>query len=206
MPGGTRNRDRNRGTGALPAKKAAVKAYSHEVREEAFQLYCQGLSLRQIALRLSEVRGIRLDHTTVAVWVHRYGWPERRLRLHRRLENVADKKWAREAARLLSRLTCLREDILDAAAAYPFKSAEGAVRSLATVQKVIGSLIRPRDDSITLDQLETVMATILQVLQRDEVLGPVLAQRQEAIMARIEALLAGRSDDLGSGPSDLAPA
>ena len=179
-------------------------AYSHEVCEEAFHLYCHRLSLRQIALRLSEVRGIRLDHRTVATWVHRYGWPERRLRLRRQVENMADEKWAREAARLLSRLSCLREDILDAAAAQPFKSAEGAVRSLAAVQKVIGSLLRPLDDSITLDQLEAVMATIFQVFQHDEVLGPVLAQREEAILAQIEAQLADRRDD--SESSNPAPA
>ena len=180
---------------------AAVKAYSHEVREEAFQLYCHRLSLRQIALRLSEVRGIRLDHSTVGAWVHRYGWPERRLRLQRHVENMADEKWASEAAQLLSRLSCLREDILDAAAAQPFKSAEGAVRSLAAVQKVIGSLLRPRDDSITLDQLEAVMATIFQVFKQDEVLGPVLAEREEAILAQIEAQLADRRDNIDSESS-----
>ncbi len=182
-------------------------AYSHEVHEEAFNLYCHRLSLRQIALRLSEVRGLRLDHRTVAAWVHRYGWSERRLRLRRRVENMADKKWAREAARLLSRLSGLREDILDAAAAQPFKSAEGAVRSLTAVQKVIGSLLRPLDDSITLDQLEAVMATIFQVFQRDEVLGPVLAQREEAILAQIEARLADRHDNIDpeSSPSGDGP-
>ena len=33
------------------------------------------------------------------------------------------------------------------------------------------------------------MGTILQVLQQDEVLGPVLAKRQADILARIEAQL-----------------
>ncbi len=181
-------------------------AYSHEVREEAFHLYCHRLSLRQIALRLSEVRGIRLDHRTVAAWVHRYGWSERRLRLQRQVENMADEKWAGEAAQLLSRLSGLREDILDAAAAQPFKSAEGAVRSLATVQKVIGSLLMTRNDGLTLDQLEGIMATIFQVFQRDEVLGPLLAQREEAILAQIDARLADDNDDISSGSSDVAPA
>ncbi len=179
-------------------------AYSHEVREEAFHLYCHRLSLRQIALRMSEVRRIRLTHVTVAAWVHRYGWSERRLRLRRQVENMADEKWAGEAAQLLSRLSGLREDILDAAAVQPFKSAEGAVRSLATVQRVIGSVLRPLDDSITLDQLEAVMATIFQVFQQDEVLGPVLNKREEAILAQIEARLAERRDD--SESSNPAPA
>ena len=180
-----------------------MMTYNHEVREEAFHLYCRGLSFRQIALRLSEARGIRLDHRTVAAWVHRYGWRERRLRLQRRVEKMADEKWAREAARLVSRLSRLREDILDAAAAQPFKSAEGAVRSLATVQKVIGSLLRPQDDSITLDQLEGVMATIFQVFQQDEVVGPVLAEREEAILAQIEARLAQHNNNIDSGSSPV---
>lgn len=180
--------------------------YSHEVREEAFQLYCRGLSLRQVALRMSEARSIRLDNRTVAAWVHRYGWPERRLRLRRRVENMADERWAQEAAQLLSRLSRLREDILDAAAACPFRSAEGAVRSLAIVQKVIASLVRPRDDSITLDQLESVMAAIFLVLQQDEVLGPVLARREEAVLARIEAHLTEHDKHIDSGSSNVVPA
>ena len=190
-----------------------MTAYSHEVREAAFQLYCQGLGVRQIALRLSETAGGNVGRSTVAAWVHRYGWSERRRRLRRRVENMADEKWAGEAARLLSRLSGLREDILDAAAAQPFKSAEGAVRSLAAVQKVIGSLLRPLDDSITLDQLEAVMATIFQVFQQDEVLGPVLAQREEAVLMQIEAQLADRRDNIDSESSpvrdpaeNLAPA
>jgi len=181
-------------------------AYSHEVREEAFQLYCQGLNFQQIALRLSETAGGRIHRSTVTAWVHRYGWPERRLRLRRQVEKMADEKWAREAARLLSRLSCLREDILDAAAARPFKSAEGAVRSLAAVQKVIGSLLMPRNDGITLDQLDAVMATVFQVLQQDEVLGPVLAERQEAVLARIEAQLAEHNNNIDSGSSNVVPA
>ncbi len=185
---------------------AAVTAYSHEVREAAFQLYCQGLGVRQIALRLSETVGKNVGRSTVAAWVHRYGWSERRRRLRRRVENLADEKWAREAARLLTRLSRLRDDILNAAAMHPFKSAEGAVRSLATVQKVIGSLLMRRDDGLTLDQLEGVMATIFQVFQRDEVLGPVLAEREEAILAQIDARLADDNDDISSGSSDVPPA
>ncbi len=183
-----------------------MTAYSHEVREAAFQLYCQGLGVRQIALRLSETVGKNVGRSTVAAWVHRYGWSERRRRLRRRVENLADEKWAREAARLLTRLSRLRDDILNAAAMHPFKSAEGAVRSLATVQKVIGSLLMRRDDGLTLDQLEGVMATIFQVFQRDEVLGPVLAEREEAILAQIDARLADDNDDISSGSSDVPPA
>jgi len=206
VPGGVGRQVRGCGTGALSGKKVAVRAYSHEVREAAFQLYCQGLGVRQIALRLSETIGGNVARSTVAAWVHRYGWPERRRRLLRRVEKMADEKWAREAARLLSRLSGLREDILDAAAAQPFKSAEGAVRSLATVQKVIGSLLMTRNDGLTLDQLEGVMATIFQVLQRDEVLGPIIAQREEAILAQVDARLADDNDDISSGSSDVFPA
>ena len=181
-------------------------AYSHEVREEAFQLYCQGLNFQQIALRLSETAGGKIARNTIVAWIHRYGWRERRLRLRRRVEHMADEKWAREAARLLSRLSLLREDILDAAAAQPFKSAEGAVRSLATVQKVIGSLLMRRDDGITLDQLDAVMATVFQILQQDEILGPVLAKRQEALLAQIEARLADDHGNISDGSPNVVPA
>ncbi|MFC1483669.1 hypothetical protein ACFL6Q_01310 [Candidatus Neomarinimicrobiota bacterium] len=172
-----------------------MRAHSHELREAAFHLYSQGLSLRQIARRLSEIHTIRLDHSTVAAWVRRYNWRDRRIRLQRKAEQLADEQWTRDAAGLLSRLYGLRDDILGAAVKKPFKSAEGAVRSLATVQKVIASILRPPDDTITLDQLEDVIAVVFQVFQQDEVLGPVLAQRETAVLAQIEACLAQRRDN-----------
>jgi len=48
-----------------------------------------------------------------------------------------------------------------------------------------------------------VMATIFQVFQHDEVLGPVLAKREEAILAQIEARLADRRDNIDSGSSPV---
>jgi hypothetical protein len=180
-------------------------AYSRGLREAAFSLYSQGLSLRQIARRVSETHAVQLDHTTIAVWVHRHNWPARRLRLQRRIEDRADEKWVSDAASLLDRLFSLRDTILVSVENESFKSAESAVRSLAIVQKVIASLLRSPDDVITLDQLEHVMAVVLQVFHQDEVLGPVLASRAAAILARIEDRLAPQPELLSSGESHDEP-
>ncbi|MFC1548036.1 hypothetical protein ACFL5M_05875 [Candidatus Neomarinimicrobiota bacterium] len=190
---------------AVPEGLPAMRAHSHELREAAFRLYSQGLSLRQVALRISETHHVRLDHSTVAAWVRRYNWRDRRIRLQHKAEQQADEKWTRDAASLLARLYGLRDNILGTAVTKSFKSAEGAVRSLATVQKVIASLLRPPDDIITLDQLEDVIAVVFQVFQQDEVLGPVLAQRETAVLAQIEACLAQRRDNADLGDSHVIP-
>ena len=170
---------------------ATIGPYSHRVREEAFNLYCQNLSAEKIARRIPEIFGdeARPDQCTIKRWIKQNDWRARRDGINRETEALADQHRVRTTAELLTEMNDLREKVLDASNSLKFKSAEGAVRSLATVQRVIDGLTQPKEGTISKAQLDSVVGTIFQALQQDEVLGPVLARRQADILARIETLL-----------------
>ncbi len=158
---------------------AAIGPYSHRVREEAFNLYCQDLSAEKIARRIPEMFGeeIRPHLCTIERWIRQGNWTARRKEIHRETEALADQHRVRTTAELLSDMNCLREKVLEASNSLKSKSAEGAVRLLATVQRVIDGLTQPKEGTFSKAQLDSVVGTIFQVLQQDEVLEPVLARR-----------------------------
>ena len=176
----------------MAALKVGGKRYSHKVHEEAFELYCQGVPGYRVAQELAARHGAdnAPSRATVRRWAHRHNWWQRREEVRRQAEQSADQRRTDDTARLLSDLGNLRGKILEASAELEFKSAEGAVRSLATLQRVIDGLTQPQGGSLGKEQLEAVVKTIFQMLAQDEVLGPLLAERQAGILARIEAQLA----------------
>ncbi|MFB0515819.1 MAG: hypothetical protein ACETWG_04335 [Candidatus Neomarinimicrobiota bacterium] len=175
---------------------AAVMTYGHQVREEAFSLYCHGMSFEEIVQWLQESFGVQPDKSTIAIWARAHGWSARRAKVLQRTEKLADESRALETARLLGDLRDLREQILAASGRLEFKSAEGPVRSLATLQRVIDGLTQPQEGAIGKSDLEMVVDTILEILYQDEVLGPVLRKREWAILAQIEAQLAESGESL----------
>ncbi|MQY64675.1 MAG: hypothetical protein GH143_10320 [Calditrichaeota bacterium] len=172
-----------------------VGQYSHQVWEAAFNLYCQNLSAEKITRRIPEMYGdeVRPHLSTIERWIRQGNWTARREEIHREREALADQHCVRTTAELLADMSSLREKILDASNSLEFKSAKGAVRSQATLQRIIDGLTQPKEGTIIKWQLEAVVETIFQALRQDEVLGPVLAERQADIMARIEARLSDNS-------------
>lgn len=172
-----------------------VRRYSYQVKEAAFGLYCQNLSADKIARRIPEMYGdeVHPHLSTIERWIREGNWTVRRKEIHRETEALVDQHRVRTTAELLADMSGLREKVMEASNSLEFKSAEGAVRSLATLQRVIDGLTQPKEGAISKQQLEAVVETIFQALRQDEVLGPVLARRQADILARIEALLAENS-------------
>lgn len=175
-----------------------VGRYSHQVKEAAFDLYCLNLSPAEIARRIPEICGDKIHPhlRTIERWAREDNWEARRSEINREPEIPADQHSIRTTAELLADMNGLREKVLDASKSLEFKSAEGAVRSLATLQRIMDGLTQSDEDTISEKQLEAVVAIIFQVLQQDEVLGPVLTSRQADILERIEVLL---SDDSVAG-------
>jgi len=130
---------------------APVSRYSHQVKEAAFRFCCQNLSAAKIARRIPEIFGddVRPDPRTVNCWIQKGDWLARRKRIHRKTEVLAEQQLARTTAKLLAGLSYLREKILSASTSLEFKSAEGVVRSLATLQRVIKGLTRPKEGADT---------------------------------------------------------
>ncbi len=76
----------------------------------------------------------------------------------------------------------------------PFRSAEGAVFSLAALQKVIDRLSSAavdKDDEFSEENLAQIVETMYQVFREDEEVGPVLDRRISRILDIIERQLNG---------------
>ncbi|MCB7129050.1 MAG: hypothetical protein J3T61_05895 [Candidatus Brocadiales bacterium] len=86
----------------------------------------------------------------------------------------------------------------------PFRSAEGAVFSLAALQKVIDRLSRAAAEArgyYSQDDLEMVVDTVYQVLCEDEEVGPVLDRRLSQIQDILERQLNDQPVRRPDGPA-----
>ena len=119
------------GEGMVP-----VKRYSHQVKEATFNLYCQDLYAEKIVRRIPEIFGeeIRPHLCTIERWIRQGNWTARKKEINRETGALADQHRVRTTAELLTVINDLREKVLEASNSLNFKSAEGAVRSLARRQ------------------------------------------------------------------------
>ena len=84
-------------------------------------------------------RGRRAPHgSTIKRWMVQDRWPSRRQAIRLHTARLDDRLRATDGARLIASLTGLRDTLVVAAGSeLPFRSAEGAIFSLAALQKVI---------------------------------------------------------------------
>jgi hypothetical protein len=169
-----------------------MRIYGHQMREEAFDLYCKGLSSCEIAKELEAQHGRdgQPAGSTVRSWVKKYGWRQRRSQLQGRVEQRTDERRVDELTRLVARFEEVRERILEATLKLEPKSAEGAVRSLATVQGMITRMTQPREEHITRDQLRQIVAIVIEGLEQDAVLSARLREKQAELIAYLEGKMA----------------
>jgi len=165
--------------------------HSRRLHEEAFDLYCAGLSCSQVGAALRKRHGADAPHySTLRRWMVRDRWPSRRLAIHEHAARLDDRLRAVEGSRHIASLTGLRDTIVAAVGSeLPFRSAEGAVFSLAALQKVIDRLSRAavdKDYEFSEANLEQIVETMYHVLSEDEEVGPVLDRRFSQILDIIE--------------------
>jgi len=117
-------------------------------------------------------------------------WPSRRLAIHEHAARLDDRLRAAEGSRHIASLTGLRDTVVAAVGSeLPFRSAEGAVFSLAALQKVIDRLSRAAVDTdyeFSEANLEQIVETVYHALSEDEEVGPVLDRRFSQILDIIE--------------------
>ena len=168
--------------------------HPRQLHEEAFDLYCAGLSCPQVRAALRKRHGADAPHgSTIKRWMVQDRWPSRRQAIRQHIARLDDRLRASGDARLIDSLTGLRETVVAAAGSeLPFSSAEGAVFSLAALQKVIDRLSKAAVDescSVSEEDLEMVVDTVYQVMSEDEEVGPVLDRRFSRILDIIERQL-----------------
>ena len=108
------------------------------LREEAFDLFVAGYSRRRLCAELRARYGAEApSEATLRNWSRSCGWMDRRARIRGILRHRADTLRALAGPDLTAALHKLRSLVVDAVAETPFHSAEGALFSLAALERVI---------------------------------------------------------------------
>ena len=175
--------------GSAPESRPRQR-FSRRVRQEAFDLYCSGLSRREVGQVLGALHSDNAPgDSTLKRWAANDRWTARRRAIQRRVAMMDDHTRAVGGTLLMTELRELREAFVTAGSRLPFRSAEGAARALAAVQRIIDRMDRSQTDAAKGLHVDGVIDTMLGWLQEDEVLGPLLARRRELIMRRVHQRL-----------------
>ncbi len=107
-------------------------------RQEAFDLFVAGLSHSQVRAQLRELHGAEApSERTLKRWSVQDHWTARRARIRTLTRSHDDAQRALDGTGMIAELHKLRLRVVEAAQDLPFSSAEGALNSLAVVERVI---------------------------------------------------------------------
>jgi len=160
-------------------------AYSIDIKEKAFSLYCQGYSFDKIIQIFADEK-IRLARRTIIKWEKQYGWKIRRQKVLDSARKKTDEKHANELAELSAQLAELETDLIGELQNVPLKSKEGGITALRQLHDMRERLL---GDKRFEQQLDEIIVTIFEILADDEKIGPLLQDRQQAIIERLEKAL-----------------
>ncbi len=157
-------------------------AYSIDVKEKAFQLFCQGYSFQKVANILAE-DGIRVTRRTLIKWEKQYGWKVRRKEVLKDARKKIDESLSNELSELDSRLSELQGDLLDELKDVRVRTKEGGVAALKQLMELRKKL---RGEKAIEENIDEVISLIFEIFADDEVLGPKLRERQDIIVKKLE--------------------
>jgi len=186
--------------------------YTKEMKEAAFDLYCEGRSVKEIVNDLSDKYGSQQAPALEEIrrwrsrgrWWHRReklrGPPDRKNRDSRKeeMEQKAAAKVERERAidgsGLMDDLIRLQTKIVNAVELVDFTNSGQAVKALELVRKMIVGLKAEQQEGQTPstdpeempEQMEEAVQAAFALIGEDEEVGPVLARRAGAILDKIE--------------------
>lgn len=163
-------------------------AYSIDIKEKAFGLYCQGYSYDRIIEILSE-EGIKIARRTLIKWEKDYGWKVRRQKIIDAARKKTDEKHATELAELASQLTELQNDLIEELKNVPLRSKEGGITALRQLQEMRERLL---GDKRFEQKIDEIIGLIFEVLAEDEKIAPLLVERQQHIIEKLEKILKER--------------
>ena len=110
-------------------------------REAAFDLYCQGLSLRQVQERLADESGDAApSFSTLKRWSTEGDWVARRGRIHDALGEQRDHARLLYGMDYIAAVTQLREKLLSDAVNLKVHSGDQAIYALVALEKLINDL------------------------------------------------------------------
>ncbi len=167
-------------------------AYANHIKEEAFGLYCTGISFDEIALELKKrfpEACARLNRHTISGWEKKYNWSPRKESILRRTKEKLDARRVSKRAELIAELDELREMIIGQTRTLRAKSLEGATNSAIAITRLIVDLKGDSNKRIDSKAMESLINMIFEVLSEDEKIGQLLQERQDFILAKISEKL-----------------
>jgi len=160
-------------------------AYSIDVKEKAFGLFCMGNSYDSIAEAM-DAEGIKITRRTLIKWNKQYGWAIRRRNVVKDARQKTDQRTASDIAELSAQLAELQSDLIDELRNVPLKSKEGGITALRQLHDMRQRLL---GDKRFTEQIDELIGVIFEILANDEVIGPMLQNRQQVIIEKLETLL-----------------
>lgn len=168
-------------------------AYSNYIKEEAFGIYCTGVSFDEIALEIKKrfPENSKINRHTIAGWEKKYNWSPRKESILSRTKEKLDARRVSKRAEVIAELDELRNLIIGQTKVLRAKSLEGATNSAIAITRLIVDLKGERSGSGKMDgkELEKIIAMIFEVLSEDEKIGGLLQQRQDFILEKISERL-----------------
>lgn len=157
-------------------------AYSIDVKERAFQLYCQGYSFQRIANVLAE-DGTKVTRRTLIKWDKQYGWKVRKEKVQQEARKKIDESLSNELSELDTRLSDLQDDLFHELKEARIRTKEGGVAALRQLMDLRKNL---RGEKAIEENIDEVIGIIFEIFADDEVIGPKLKERQDIIVKKLE--------------------
>ncbi len=160
-------------------------AHSIDVKEKAFQFYCQGYSFHKTAKLLAD-DGTKVTERTLIKWSKQFGWKVRKQRILKETRKVTDEKLVNELAEIDARLSVLQEDLFDELKEVRVRTKEGGVAALRQLMDMRKNL---RGEKAIEENIDEVIGIIFEILADDEVIGPKLRERQDIIVKKLDVAI-----------------
>jgi len=157
-------------------------AHSIDIKEKAFQLFCQGYSFQKISDLLAEDK-TRVTRRTLMTWEKQYGWRVRKEKIQQVTRKKIDESLSNELSELDSRLSSLQDDLLCELKEVRVRTKEGGVAALKQLMELRKNL---RGEKAIEENIDEVIGLIFEIFADDEVLGPKLKERQDIIVKKLE--------------------
>jgi len=168
-------------------------AYSQKIKEEAFGYFSQGLSFDSMIKEMSRKRrkDFKLNRKTLEQWAKEGNWEERRAAIQRRAETAADKKRISTFTEFIEELGVIENQITKSLKITSPTSFEGGVNALLKIRKYIDALRGSRNTGLKSagNNLDVIVGVIWKVLLEDDDIGPLLREREEYILEKIDESL-----------------
>ena len=162
-------------------------AYSQDIREEAFSVFCYATSYEDVVIIMRDRypdECATLNRKTVLDWAKKYHWEQRKQEIFERVARQNDEKLVSDRQTMLGQLRSLREKLYTKIEKAELKSLEGGVNSYGNVLKWILELSGENERGKTLP-VEDIIMIVFEVLAEHPKISKFMVDDEEMLLAAI---------------------